>query len=55
MFFVGIGYAFEGRIMSLPKHEQFYPSHWAKITSPVPGARVTFHHSGEYAVNKLEN
>jgi hypothetical protein len=51
MFFVGLGWKEKDGFWDVTENDIRYFSHWAKITSPVPGAAVTFHRRGEYTVN----
>jgi hypothetical protein len=52
MFFVDLGWSYKDGFWSATAKDIRFPSHWAKIMSPVPGAAVTFHSRGEYKMNK---
>lgn len=52
MFFVDLGWSYKDGFWSATQNDIRFYSHWAKITSPVPGAAVTFHGRDGYAINE---
>ncbi len=55
MFFVDFGWRYKDGFWSVASNGgPYFYSHWAPITSPVPGAAVTFHSRGNYFVNEEE-
>jgi hypothetical protein len=53
MFFVDLGWKYKDGFWSVIAKDIRYYSHWARITSPIPGAAVTFHSRGEYMLNEV--